>query len=606
MRPPLLDAPRSRFTFVVGKGGTGKSTTASSLALAWADAGNPTHLISTDPAPSLADIFGLRDLAKPRASRCSDRLTLEELDARRVADDWIARVRAPLEQIVEQGTYLDATDVSRITHLTLPGIDELAAALRITELAHEDNTVVVDTAPTGHTLRLLDAADLIDSWANVFSAMADKVATIAMTMVNARVRLPGEEAVEQMRATAATFRDTLATAHFVVVTRGTDVVIAETERLLDELHKRHLCIAAVVVVHAHDRSFAGEDMSRVDALVEGDGGAAVIHVPGLATAIGCDGLRAWASAASGSARIPSDDGSAEPAARHVPSADTADARSWLTSHKQTLFWFAGKGGVGKSTCAAAAAVALSDDRDVLLCSTDPAGSLSEVLALSGQPHDDLVAPRLRAWQVDAAAQLDRWREQYRDEAERVFDSLGVGGTATMDRNIMTALWDAVPPGIDELFAMGEILDAAGTGQVVVVDAAPTGHFLRLIESPEIALEWTHAILRILLKYGVAAALEGFSERVLAFARQLKHLRSVMTDESMCGVVVVTQDEPIIRAQTARLMEDVAGAGMHVIAQVENRATSNGRTTAGIRAPQMAAPPAGVESLRNFIDRWQLA
>jgi hypothetical protein len=46
--------------------------------------------------------------------------------------------------------------------------------------------------------------------------------------------------------------------------------------------------------------------------------------------------------------------------------------------------------------------------------------------------------------------------------------------------------------------------------------------------------------------------------------------------------------------------------MHVIAQVENRATSNGRTTAGIRAPQMAAPPAGVESLRNFIDRWQLA
>src|SRR4051812_4027611 len=125
MQPQLLHAsPSARFTFVVGKGGVGKSTTAASLALAWADAGADIHLISTDPAPSISDIFGI-DSAHGRASPCNARLLLEELDAERTTDAWIARVRASLEEIIEQGTYLDKDDVSRLTHLTLPGVDEL-------------------------------------------------------------------------------------------------------------------------------------------------------------------------------------------------------------------------------------------------------------------------------------------------------------------------------------------------------------------------------------------------------------------------------------------------------------------------------------------------
>jgi arsenite-transporting ATPase len=474
--------------------------------------------------------------------------------------------------------------------------------------------VVVDTAPTGHTLRLLDAAELIDSWAAVFSAMADKVATIAMTMVNARVRLPGEDAIEEMRSTAQSFRDALRNAEIILVTRESDVVLAESQRLANEIRKRDLRIAAVVVVRTNEVPVTREEDAGIRRLLQGDSGAALIHAPRLKYATGCESLRAWSAGAAASHDTTRDDGPMDaPAERREGAAAFAakqSGRGWLTSHTQKLFWFAGKGGVGKSTCACAAALALSDTRDVLICSTDPAGSLREVLAVDGQLAGGAVAPRLRALQVDAAAQLDEWRSRYRTEADQMLDSLGVGGSATMDRNIMSAIWDAVPPGIDELFALGEILDAADTDQVIVVDAAPTGHFLRLIESPETALEWTHAILRILLKYGVAGAMEGLSERVLAFARQLKHLRAMMTDPAACGVMLVGLDEPIIRAQTARLAADVEHSGMHVLGMVCNCTTTaapfDSIRAAKVVAPRMAPPPTGIAGLTAFINEWRVA
>ena len=650
MRPALLDAlPRSRFTFVVGKGGVGKSTTAAALALHWSANGTPVHLISTDPAPSISDIFGIARGADPRSSPCSSHLTIEELDAKKITDDWLQRVRAPLEQLVEKGTYLDAADVSRLTHLTLPGIDELGAALRLAELTRGDAHIVVDTAPTGHTLRLLETATLIDSWADVFFAMADKVATIAFTMVNARVRMPGEDAVDAMRRTANEFRSALEHAQFVVVTRDGDVVESETRRLIAQLERKMLRVAAIVTVQSQAApSYVVAQVAPVE----------LIHVPRLDNATGCDGLRAWSSAVT--ARAVTDHATTDHAATdHAARAQAARAeagavdgsgsggpvrpvREWLTSHNQKLFWFAGKGGVGKSTCAAAAALAFARDRDVVLCSTDPAGSIGDVLALEHGAVGTSVAPRLRVLQIDAASELDRWRSAYRAEADAIFEQLGVGGSATLDRNIMSAIWDAVPPGIDELFALSEIIDAARSTETIVVDAAPTGHFLRLVEAPELALDWTHAILRILLKYGVAGKLEGFSERVLAFAKQLKHLRTIMVDAASCGAFVVTLEELVVQAQTARLAQELERIGIPVAATIVNRVPQSGhealqgapsdassgapsdassgassdassiaasfatRRGACIIAPLMTAPPTGAHRLDAFVDQWRIA
>jgi arsenite-transporting ATPase len=601
MRPRLLTGPApGPFTFVVGKGGAGKSTTAAALALNWADQGAKVHLISTDPAPSIHDIFGPRET-------CSDRLTVEELNAQLITTSWMENVRASLEEVIEKGTYLDRDDVARLSHLTLPGVDELGAALRLAELAKTGAHVVVDTAPTGHTLRLLDTADLIDSWTRVFSTMANKVATISMMMVNARVRLQGEDTIASLQNIASSFRDALRDSSFVVVTRSGEVVEAETMRLIKALRARDLTVVAVV---------------EVEERIVCDVGVPVIHIPRLDKARGCDGLRAWRDAAAMSSSRASSPPASSPPTRTGTSASVSEGSTkgatevveWIRARPQSLLWFAGKGGTGKSTCASAVALCISERRHVLLCSTDPAGSLREVLQLPDRPAGSEVAPRLRVLQVDASAQLDEWRARYRAEAESEFEELGVGGSATLDRDVMNAIWDAVPPGIDELFALSEILDVAEGDETIVVDAAPTGHFLRLIESPGIALDWTHAILRILLKYGVAGKLEGFSERVLALARQLKQLRAMLIDADKCGVFVVSLDEQVVAAQTERLVAALGASDIAVLARVINRVPDGGHVPITLRntpgrvlfAPLTETPPQGVTGLTNFLAGWQTA
>ncbi len=257
MQPALAERLRTlsrRFVFVVGKGGVGKSTTAAATALYLADSGLATHLISTDPAHSLGDVFQL-DLPPapaPAPSPCSDRLLLEQLDARAYARRWVERVSGPIAELVERGTYLDAQDAHSLADLSLPGVDELMGALRLVELAAGGaQVVVVDTAPTGHALRLLDAGFLLAGWAAALDAMARKAAAVGSALVGAPVRVPGEELVEELRRQVARFREeVLAGAGFLVVTRPGAVVAAETQQLLAALRQRGLAVDAVVAIGA--------------------------------------------------------------------------------------------------------------------------------------------------------------------------------------------------------------------------------------------------------------------------------------------------------------------------------------------------------------------
>src|SRR5690606_21962327 len=102
----LLDAAGSApFIFVVGQGGVGKTTTAGALALELADSGSDTHLISTEPAHSLTDVFA-HPAGGTITSPCSERLRIEELDAARTGDAWVERALGPIKELVEAGTYL--------------------------------------------------------------------------------------------------------------------------------------------------------------------------------------------------------------------------------------------------------------------------------------------------------------------------------------------------------------------------------------------------------------------------------------------------------------------------------------------------------------------
>src|SRR5690606_14427143 len=131
------------------------------------------------------------------------------------------------------------------------------------------------------------------------------------------------------------------------------------------------------------------------------------------------------------------------------------------------------------------------DRDVLLCSTDPAGSLDDVLG-----PEPRLPPRLRVLQIDAAAELARLHGSYRDEIMAALEQLGLSESATLDRHVLDALWDVAPPGLDEMAGTAALLRAAHDDEALAIDSAPTGHFLRLLELPETALAWPRQLLHV--------------------------------------------------------------------------------------------------------------
>ncbi|MGH7445051.1 MAG: ArsA family ATPase, partial [Longimicrobiales bacterium] len=291
-----------------------------------------------------------------------------------------------------------------------------------------------------------------------------------------------------------------------------------------------------------------------------------------------------------------------------PAPAARSAAAWMRGQSWQLVWFAGKGGAGKSTCAAAAALGLSDTRPVALHSTDPAGSLGEVFGRPIGAEPLALTVRLRVQQVDATAAFDVWRTEYRAEVAAVFEQLGITESVALDRRVLESALDLAPLGIDEIVALDHIIDAMEGGEMLIIDTAPTGHFLRLLEMPRLALDWAHALLRILLHHGGAGSLADVSQRVLAFAKRLKVLRSTLADPGRAAVFVVTLDEPMVRAETERLRAALRAAAIPEAAVIMNRATAASSCAAAriVRAPDCAVPPQGAAALRTFFDAWELA
>src|SRR5262245_10220952 len=143
------------------------------FALEAAESG-PTLLVTTDPASSLSDALGVRVGSEPAAVRGAKNLYAASIDATAAFARWLTPRRDLLAAIALRGTYLDEEDVARLLQLSLPGIDETIGLLEITRMTSGGalfDAVVVDTAPTGHTLRLLGAPALLSRVAGVLDSL---------------------------------------------------------------------------------------------------------------------------------------------------------------------------------------------------------------------------------------------------------------------------------------------------------------------------------------------------------------------------------------------------------------------------------------------------
>ena len=227
--------------------------------------------------------------------------------------------------------------------------------------------------------------------------------------------------------------------------------------------------------------------------------------------------------------------------------------------------FGGKGGVGKTTTAAsyALAVAKSDrKRKFLIFSTDPAHSLSDSFAEELGELKKRVAgnKNLDAMEIDPGKWFDELKQRYRAWTDDLFATLSgrSGMEIQFDREAMRELVELTPPGIDEIAALGkisELLDADAYDSIIL-DTAPTGHLIRFLELPEVALSWIRTFMKLLLKYQNVVRANEVAEELVALSKSIKRVLALLTDPEMCEFVGVAIPERMSLEETIDLAKSL--------------------------------------------------
>ena len=629
--------------------------------------------VSTDPAHSLGDALGVKLSAQPRQVRSG--LAAVELDASRAFARWLQEHRGPLREILEHGTWLDHEDVDALLDLSIPGVDELVGLMEIARLAQTQSArsrydlVVVDTAPTGHTLRLLAAPDAVAAVAAVLDLLQQEHRLIREQL--ARVGRP--EAADalitmlaaQARETAERLDDPRQTT-FHWVTLPEELSLAESEDAIAALERDGMRVPEILVNRVLpdagpcpvcDRRRADE--RRVLAAIRrrlGRGRRVRIIPAAIKEPRGLPALAKFGRAmakASGSAPL-----KGRPTAVAVRAlvghrfsgaagARLAPPESLDALRGASLLFFGGKGGVGKTTAAAAAALRLAREdasRRVLLLSTDPAHSLADVFtsAVGDTAHAIRGAPRnLLVRELDAAAALAERRAHLESAIDEIASAAGASGIAAdlnADRGVSVRipasgigreLINLAPPGIDELFGILSVVDARADYDLIVVDTAPTGHALRLLEMPDAAREWLQVLLRVLLKYRSLVRPGQLAAELVDVSKSIRELQLLLHDAAQTRFIVVTRAAEVPRRETERLLTRLRRlhlstpavifnaltmapgrcARCRATAAAERREVAALRTPRGcviIRTPLSAPPPRGVKALERWGACWVLA
>jgi arsenite/tail-anchored protein-transporting ATPase len=635
LRPSLLPV----FSLVGGKGGVGKTTCAAIAAIRISATSKRTLIVTTDPASSLSDVFRMDVSGEPRAVRGVSGLFAANVEAARAFDRWLEPRKALVSAIALRGTYLDDQDVARLLQLSLPGIDEVIGLLEAARLAEGFDAVVVDTAPTGHTLRLLAAPALLGRVAALLDGLQSHHRAVVSALRGSYRADAADALIADLRregaSLAALLRD--ATTDVSWVTLPEPMALEETADAIAALGAEGIPVRRLIVNRVTapppDRCAWCQARRRFESRAlmpvasRFDGMEIVTYPEVEREPTGLAGLRALAKRR----QVWRGTLAAGPIATRIRATldVPSSSRSVVSAFRrnETIRWllFGGKGGVGKSTCAAATALKLAETRRVLLVSTDPAHSLGDVF---GQRFDNMPRPAagiatLHVREIDAAEEMNRLRQTYVEAVDEAFARIAraTGG----DRAAFRDLIDLAPPGVDEVIAIADIAEAVadGTGgyDVIVTDTAPTGHALRLLQTPAVLRDWTLALMALLVKYREIVGAGALAALLVRLSKRLRAVQDALQDPARTAFIVVTRPAALPSSESRALVAALERLGIAVSGIVVNAA---GRGTcrrcraiaraqaaeiarmpyAIIVAPAEVPPPHGAAALRAWIDGWR--
>ena len=585
---------KSKITFFLGKGGVGKTTVSTAYALqAASKRGRRIVLISTDPAHSLADVLekklraGMQKL--PRTGLGT--LHVWQVDAGARFQEFLDQYRDAIAALVEQGTFLSREEIDSFLETTLPGLAEVSALLTISDLLESGkfDEIVVDTAPIGHTLQLF--------------------------------RIPTELARFLEFLELAGQRDQVLAQHFGgAAAAGRPKVLEEWDAVLSSLRAALSSKESKLVMVTSAEGFSLEEASRTAKMLAQDSGAAIEQVVlnrVVTRAHGCKRcqMRARLYGAANkflTRRFPKAElltgedpgfpisgiGNLRAFGRHVfdgkplklaPTLPTlrkpraglenlALRRTAWPAPKTRITLTLGKGGVGKTTISGGLAYArrkAQSRTNLLICSTDPAPSLDDLFeqAITGTPKSVLNDKLFHAVEIDATAEYLAWSRKLKRTIQQSLE-LQQGGLhveLTFEHEMLSALLDIVPPGVDEIFAIFKLLDFIEARKLtLVIDMAPTGHALELLRTPERLVVWTRLLLKSLAAHRKLPLAQELAVEVASISQRARELVQLLQDRNETSVFIVMLPEPLPDRQTGRLLATVHDLKLQPTAVFVNR------------------------------------
>ncbi len=567
-----------KLALIGGKGGVGKTTLSCSLALSYAKdtPDKKVLLISTDPAHSISDSLEEQISSDPTPVSGFPNLKAQEIDAKKLYDSFKLENQKIIKKILERGTYFDLEDLNSFFDLSLPGIDELMALLETSRIIESNSydLIIIDTAPAGHTLRLLELPKVMKSVIELLELMQSKHRVIVRSMTRQYNQDEADffirKQIRELGSLISLLRNPNHCA-FIPVILPEGLSIDETKWLEGELTKLKIPIESIIVnrvIEPNDCSFRNqraqvqqEYLKQVQTVFKN---YSIYQAPLFTKQIkGKENLLTYISSIKPYTPIevkkPSLPSSPSPLFQKSLKNGHHRMPDFITQ-KKDLVLFAGKGGVGKTSMALATGMYLArkhGDKKILAVSIDPAHSISSSLNTDLQGKIKDLSDNLSVLEIDSMSLLEDFRKTYLSEVTDFFENMVEEKNIKVefDLEIIEKSLALNPPGLDELMALNKVMyiQKENNYDLIIVDSAPTGHLLRFLELPELASEWVKSFIKLLLKYHSFSQLNKTSQMLVDLSSDLRFLISKLKDPKQTELVAVTYPEAMATDETKRLL-----------------------------------------------------
>ncbi len=532
----FLEQP-PRFLFFTGKGGVGKTSIACATAIQLADAGRRVLLVSTDPASNVGQAFGVGIGNQITAIPAVPRLFALEIDPQAAAQAYRDRIVGPVRGVLPEAVVKGIEEqLSGACTTEIAAFDEFTALLVDSALTDDYDHVIFDTAPTGHTIRLLQ---LPGAWSGFLAEGKGDASCLGP--------LAGlEKQRNQYDAAVAALADARRT-RLILVARAQQSSLREADRTHAELSAIGLKQQYLVINGLLPKEEAARD-DLANAIREREQAALSAtpdalralpcdHIPLMPfNLVGLDSLRRLLIAPPPQA----DPGGDEPIELDAPS--LSELVDGIAADGHGLVMLMGKGGVGKTTLAAAVAVELARrGLPVRLTTSDPAAHLTETLNGS--------MSNLTVSRIDPHAETERYRQEVLAAKGAKLDAQG---RALLEEDLRSPCTEEIAV----FQAFSRIIREAGK-IFVVMDTAPTGHTLLLLDA-------TGAYHR-----EVARQLDAKGAH---YTTPMMHLQDSKQTKAL--IVTLAETTPVLEA--ANLQADLRRAGIEPWAWIVNNSIAAAR------------------------------